>query len=208
MTHTYTLHSVKGWGSTVAEAMLELLEIPYANTYYDKANAAARDVLAPWNPLKQVPTLVRSDGLVMTESAAIALWLVNEHWESSIALPDDDKARALMHRWIVYLAVNVYGAVITGDFPDRWVTDPAGHADFETRARARARECWQAFDAQVQPAPYLLGNTMSALDVYAAVIGRWVGKDWREANCPKTSAAMRLTEQHPIIAKVWARNFG
>ena len=38
-------------------------------------NAAAREALARVNPLMQVPVLVLGDGQVMTESAAIALYL-------------------------------------------------------------------------------------------------------------------------------------
>ena len=41
------------------------------------ADGAAQQALAPAHPITQVPTLMLPDGTVMTESAAISLWLLD-----------------------------------------------------------------------------------------------------------------------------------
>ena len=71
---SYTVFSVPGWGSALAEGMLALCSAPVRIedvTGFDQPGAA-RDRLLRVNPLGQVPTLLLPDGTVMTESAAIA----------------------------------------------------------------------------------------------------------------------------------------
>jgi GST-like protein len=49
---------------------------------------------------------------------------------------------------------------------------------------------------------------MSALDIYLAMVSRWTpGREWILSSCPKLAAAITLTEQNPVIADVWKRNF-
>ena len=51
--------------------------------------------------------------------------------------------------------------------------------------------------------------TISVLDVYVAMIARWrPGRAWIAERCPKAISAVETTERHPVIAEVWARNFG
>jgi GST-like protein len=50
---------------------------------------------------------------------------------------------------------------------------------------------------------------MTALDIYIAMVSRWTpGRTWFVENCPKLAAAVALTEQHPVVVKVWEQNFG
>ena len=60
--------------------MLVLLGIPY--TLIEGATwaeEAARDRVAPVNPMRQIPTLVLPSGEIMTESAAILIHLADCH---------------------------------------------------------------------------------------------------------------------------------
>jgi GST-like protein len=64
-------------------------------------------------------------------------------------------------------------------------------------------------EKSLAPAPYLLGATLSALDVYVAMVSRWSpGRKWFAENCPMLMQAVALTEQHPVISRVWEKNFG
>ena len=71
------LYGTPGWGSAIVEAMLALVGEPYE--FVDVENfdrpGDAQERLVAVNPLRQVPTLVLDDGEVLTETAAIALWL-------------------------------------------------------------------------------------------------------------------------------------
>jgi GST-like protein len=68
---------------------------------------------------------------------------------------------------------------------------------------------WGLLEQNLVPAPYMLGTEMTALDIYIAMVSRWrPGRAWFNEHCPKLAAAVALTEQHPVVAKVWEKNFG
>ena len=201
------LHGCKGCGSTVVEALLELAGMPYTRRVFDWDDRDAWDRLRAVNPLAQVPTLVLDDGTIVTESAAIVLWIAAQRPEARL-LPPGERERALAYRWIVSFATNVYGPIVIGDFPSRWVDGEAAQDSLKSRALQRLRDAWMSFEAAIAPSPYLLGDRLSALDVYVAMIARWrPGRAWIAANCPKAMTAVLLTEAHPVVASVWARNF-
>ncbi len=202
------LHGCKGCGSVVVEALLDLAGEPYTRNIFAWEDKQAWEKLKDVNPLAQVPTLVLDDGTVMTESAGIALWLA-ERFSKTGLLPDDARARALTFRWMVYFATNVYGPIIVGDFPERWVEDRDAQASLKDRSLQRAKDAWLAFEDSVAPDPFLLGRRMSVLDVYVAMIARWrPGRAWLSEHCPQAMSAVAATEATPVIAAAWARNFG
>ena len=201
------LHGCKGCGSAAVEALLELAGARHTRSIFDWDDRAAWDRLRAINPLAQVPTLVLDDGTVLTESAGIALWIADRYPEAHL-LPDDPRARALAFRWIVSFATNVYGPIVVGDFPERWVDGDAARTNLKEHALQRLKDAWLAFEDRVEPSPCLLGATISALDVYVAMISRWrPGRAWIAEHCPKAIAAIEVAERHPVVASAWARNF-
>ena len=118
------LHGCDGCGQTAIEALLELADVPYGRRVFDWSDADAWTRLRKINPHAQVPTLVLDDGTVLTESAAIALWIA-ERFPAAGLLPDAPSMRALAYRWVVSFATNVYVPIVIGDFPERWVDAPA-----------------------------------------------------------------------------------
>jgi len=202
------LYGCKGCGSVVVEALLDLAGEPYDRNLFAWDDKAAWERLKAVNPLAQVPTLVLDDGTVMTESAGIALWLAGRYPTMSL-LPGDATERALAYRWMVSFATNVYGPIIVGDFPERWVEGEEAGTSLKAKATQRLKDAWLAFEDSIAPSPYLLGKRMSVLDVYVAMISRWrPGRAWLNEHCPKAMGAVTLTEAHPSIAATWARNFG
>jgi GST-like protein len=201
------LHGCKGCGSVVVEGLLDLAHIPHVRSIFEWEDQAAWDRLRLVNPLAQVPTLILDDGTVLTESAGIALWIA-DHYPDAQLLPDDPSERALAYRWTVSFATNIYGPIIIGDFPERWVDGDDAHASLKAKAMERLKDAWLSFEASIAPRPYLLGEQISVLDVYAAMISRWrPGRAWLTGHCPKAMASVAVTEAHPVIATTWARNF-
>ena len=74
------LYGVPGWGSAISEMMLTLADIPYQFINVDGFDqpGAQREKLLAINPLCQVPTLLLVDGSIMTETAAIALMILDK----------------------------------------------------------------------------------------------------------------------------------
>src|SRR5688500_5618965 len=76
----YELYGRKGAGSMAVEAVLEECALPYnlSEVKRDASRMPPAEYYAV-NPLGQVPALKLPDGTVMTESAAIVLYLADEH---------------------------------------------------------------------------------------------------------------------------------
>lgn len=208
---TYTLFGQKGFGSTCVEAALELLGLDYRLMVADPlGDAASRHRVESINPVGQVPALILPDDDVMTESAAILIYLGDLHPDSGLAPAADAAERAEYLRWLLFLSSNLYPTFTISDGPHRFSSDPDQHDDLLKHANARRKELWQIMDEAFEgaPGPYLLGESMSLLDVYVAMMSYWAPRrDWFMENCPNLAGAVRATEKHPVIRRVWARNF-
>jgi GST-like protein len=203
------LYGCRGCGSAMVEVPLERAEVEFV---YREVQAwepgPATHALKAVNPLSQVPTLKLADGAIMTESAAIIVALDESYPIASILKAAGDPCRALALRWIVFIAGNMYPVISVGDFPERWVKSDAARAELKEGAVERLKAYWTMLEQALKPAPYLSGGEMTALDIYAAMLSRWrPGRAWVDQNCRQVAAALALSEQDPIVARVWARNF-
>ncbi len=204
----YTLYGCKGCGSVAVEALLRMAQLPYE--YVDAIQWQPEfkriPALERLNPLGQVPVLVLDDGSVMTESAAMLIWL-GEQVPGMV--PADPRARAQFLRWMCFVPASLYSVFSFRDFPERWVEGEAAQTAFRDKLTERQRDMWRTMESALAPAPYALGKDMTVLDVYLAMLSRWSpGRKWVQENCPKLAAAAELTEQHPIVRQTWKENFG
>jgi GST-like protein len=204
----YTLFYCQGCGSSGVEAALELAGANYRREPVDPWEPGpAMDRLRALNPLAQIPTLLTPGGEVLTESVAILIHLIERFPDATLAPPPGSGARTQLWRWLVFLATNIYAAVGVGDHPERWVSEKARDELVEGSIEVRKRS-WRILEEQLSPAPFLLGAQMTVLDIQVAMMSRWRPRRvWFDESCPKLAAAVRLTEESPIVAEVWARNF-
>jgi len=205
---SYTVFSVPGWGSALAEAMLALCCAPVRIedvTGFDRPGAA-RDRLLRVNPLGQVPALLLPDGEVITESAAIALLLSERHPQAGLAPAPGTARRPAFLRRLIWIAANVYPTFTYGDYPDRWVgTDPKSLTTATDRYRERL---WREFESEVSKDAWSLGAQFSALDIYVAVMTHWKPeRAWFAVNCPRLSAIASRADEHSRLKAVLQRNF-
>jgi len=90
--------------------------MPYRRQVFEWDDRDAWDRLRGINPLAQVPTLALDDGTIVTESAAIVLWIAGRHPH---LLPDGESERALDR----LSALDVYVAMISRWRPGRaWLS--------------------------------------------------------------------------------------
>jgi GST-like protein len=205
---SYTLFSVPGWGSALAEAMLALCSAPVAIedvTGFDRPGAA-RDRLLRVNSLAQVPTLVLPEGTVMTESAAIALLLSERHPRAGLAPAAGTPLRPLFLRRLIWIAANVYPTFTYGDYPERWVSADA--KSLKAATDTYREWLWRQFESEVSAASWALGADFSALDVFIAVMTHWrPGRVWFAEHCPRLRAIAARADDHPLLEGVLRRNF-
>ena len=200
------LYGCKGCGSAAVEVILQLARVKYEFVDAIQWQPFQRHIeLEALNPLGQVPVLVLDDGTVMTESTAILLYF-SELMPGMI--PDEDTPRALFYRWMLFVASNLYAVFQFRDFPERWVDGTDAQRAFREKTDARLQACWRILEVELRPAPYVIGAEMTTLDVVLAMCSRWgPGRAWITEQCPRLTAAIHLTEQHPVVNAVWENNF-
>ncbi|WP_285412352.1 glutathione S-transferase family protein [Variovorax sp. efr-133-TYG-130] len=206
----YTLYGAPGSGATPIHAALTLI-----GAQVDTVDIAAwegeaeRERVSGVNPMRQVPALVLPSGEVMTESAAILIWLGDRYPEAGLCPAPDSPLRARYLRWMVYLPAAIYSLFWVRDDPSRLVPDPAGQPAMLDRSAERIAHCWHLMDTQIdEPAPYLLGDRLGMLDLYVTVMSRWTprrARFYREA--PRMAPVVKRVDADPRLAGFWAERF-
>jgi glutathione S-transferase len=208
MTGGFKLYGRPGSGSGACEAVMALTGLPHELIDLQRwtPGGAPAGFLA-LNPFGQVPALVLPGGGVMTESAAICLYLADLAPEAQLApLPGHSK-RASYLRWMVYLAANNYMTAHRFYYPDRHTTAQDGADGVKAAAIQRANFEWTILAGAIGKGPYLLGEEMGAADIYAAMLMSWdLDVPALFKAHPSLKALYSAVARHPKIAPVWRRH--
>lgn len=210
MEKPFTLFSAAGSGGVPAEAAMTLIGLPYeiveAPTWEGEAEQAK---VAGVNPLRQIPALVTPDGETITESAAILLWLADRHPEARLAPSLDSPLRGQFLRWMVFVPAAIYSLFWVRDDPSRLGgPDPEAQARIKAATAERIADCWGMMERQLTPGQYLLGDDLTVLDLYVAVVSRWGPRRQRFYEvAPRMSEVVRRVDADPRLAAFWAERF-
>lgn len=210
MNPAYTIYGALGSGSVPVEATLTLLGQPYAvveaPTWEGEAQQAK---VAGVNPLRQIPALVTPDGETITESAAILIWLADSHPEARLAPAPESPLRAQFLRWMVFVPASIYSLFWVRDEPSRLGgPDPEIQARIKAATAERITDCWAMMERQLTPGRYLLGDEMTVLDLYVAVVSRWGPRRKRFYEvAPRMSEVVRRVDADSRLAAFWAERF-
>ena len=203
------LFGAAGSGSAPVEAALTLAGVEFsvveAATW---AGPGEQAKVARVNPMRQVPALVIDGGEVMTESAAILIWIAERFPESRLAPPPGHADRAQFLRWMSYVSAAIYSLYWAKDEPSRLTEGEASEALLVARTEARIAECWGRMDAQVDPGRYILGDELSVLDLYVAVVSRFRPRRRKFYEvAPKMAACVRRVDDDPRLTAFWAARY-
>ena len=200
-----TLYGARSSGAAAVEAALRIAGEPYRLVEAAKWDTGWKlEELKRANPLAQIPTLVLEDGSVMTESAAILIWLGLRYPQSGL-LPAES-AQAI--RGLVYIAANCYAAIGIIDYPARFCApcDDALSERIRAGAKSRLHEYWRVFADQF--AVHMKPDQPGALDVLAAVVSRWSGaRQHLKEHRAEFHAALEKVEADPRIAEIFERHW-
>ncbi len=179
----YTIYGALGSGSVPVEATLTLLGQPYAvieaPTWEGESEQAKVAVV---NPLKQIPALVTPAGETITESAAILIWLADNHPQAGLAPALDSPERAQFLRWMTFIPASIYSLFWVRDDPSRLVGDDAEmQAKVKAATAERILECWRMMESQVSPGRYEVA--------------------------PRMAEVVRRVDADPRLAAFWAERF-
>ncbi|MDQ0466544.1 GST-like protein [Caulobacter ginsengisoli] len=208
MSDRITVYGALGSGSVPVEAALTLLGAPYdvveGATWEHDPEILAR--VEKVNPLKQIPALVLPDGSIMTESGAMLIWLADSHGRLGPGI--DDPVRAQFLRWMVYVPAAIYSLFWVRDDPSRLSPDPAAGEVIKARTAERILDCWRMMDQQIEPGRFLLGDSLSVLDLYVTVVSRWgAGRRRFREVAPKMAPVVARVDALPELEAFWAARF-
>ena len=154
-----TLYGAEGSGSIAVEAALTLLDVPYSLVEGATwAEESARDRVAAQNPMRQVPTLVLPGGEVMTESAAILLYLADAYPQARLSPKVAESSRRQYLRWMVYVSSAIYSLHWIKPDVKRIGAPPQLRETVVNAVHDRIAFCWNNMDAQLEPGRYLIGD--------------------------------------------------
>ena len=207
-----TLYGAKGSGAVAVEAALQLAGQDYdlIDSYtFDPDDRESGDKVLTANPMRQVPALVLQSGEIVTESAAILVWLAEQHPGARLGPRPGDAKRAQFLRWMSFVSSAIYSLYWVKDDPSRLVPDRAGHAALEQRVLDRIAECWAIMEGQVAPGRYLLGDELSVLDLYVAVVSRFNPRRKRFYEvAPRMGEIVRRVDEDPRLTALWVERMG
>ncbi len=197
-----------GCGSMIVEAALAFAGVPcrLTDVPYLKEGPERTRLLA-LNPLGQVPTLVLDDGTVMTESAAVLLYLDGLAPACGLIPPVGAAARAGFLNRLILLVAAIYPTFTYGDEPQHWTEPGAAAEALRARTDARREALLLAWEATAGPGPFAAGGAVSALDLYLLPMSYWrPRRPWFAANAPRLLAFADAAWAHPALAPVLARH--
>jgi glutathione S-transferase len=175
------LHHFPGNASLTPHMLLEELGVPYELKLVDRTKAAhkAPDYLR-LNPNGLIPVLVepRPGGdLVLYETAAICLHLVDMHPQAGLAPALGSIERAHFYKWLVWMTNTLQATLIHYFYGERLVNegDTAAAAQVKAHAEAQVGAMLDQLDAELarHGRPWLLGERFSVVDLYALMLCRW-----------------------------------
>ena len=114
------------------------------------------------NPKSYVPALLTDDGMLLTEGAAISMYLADQPGGDRIAPKAGTKERYKLQEWLVFIATEIHKS-FSPLF--RKSPDPAFRENLQKRLGFVA--------AHLEKQPFLLGPTFSAADAYLFAVLRW-----------------------------------
>ncbi len=170
----YRLYWAPSTGAFAPDVVLTLTGAPFERQRVDYDNKEQQgETFRSLNPLGQIPVLQLPDGAAITESAAMVLHLVESFPEAGLAPPAGSAERAVFHRWLVFLAVNVYGATLRYYYSERYTSDPTGADSVRQAADRDLQGFYEILQRALDPGPFLTGAAFGAADIYLMMLVDW-----------------------------------
>lgn len=170
----HVLHTSRGSGGFAVHALLEEAGAKYRLVEVDtKAGEHRSPAFLKLNPMGQVPVLELPSGKVMTESAAMVIYLADRLKPGSLAPTPASPARPAYLRWLLFMAVNLYGSDLHVYYPERYTSDPAGAAAVKQAGIEALDRQLAILDDAIGSNRFLLGSRYSAADPYLLMLVHW-----------------------------------
>lgn len=170
-----TLHYYPGNASMTPHLLLRELGVPFNLQLVDRAqNAHKSPAYLKLNPNGLIPVLQDGD-LVLYETAAIVLHLLDTHPQAGLAPAVGTPERAEFYKWLMWLSGSVQALMPHYFYTDRLVApgNTAGAAEVKAQVEAKLNTLFDQIEQRLSEHPWMGGAQFSALDPYTFMLCRW-----------------------------------
>jgi glutathione S-transferase len=170
----YSLYFSPGSASMAPHAVLEEIGAPYTLKQVDISRDKPRDPeYLKLNPHGRVPTLVVDGKQSIYEAAAICMYLADRHPNADLAPAISDPRRGLYYQWLAYLTNTLQAEYLLYYYPERNTTNAAHAPEVKAKALEQLVAIWDHIDRALAKRSYLLGDKLSACDLYLHMLYSW-----------------------------------
>ena len=166
------LYYYPSYASMVPHMLMEEIGLDYELVFTDRyANAHKSEAFLRLNPNGLIPVFEEGD-LVLYETAAICLHLVDRHLGACLAPAIGTADRAHFYKWLMWLATALHPALSMYLHPDTWASDRSVVTQLKASAEAKVSDSLNVIDAELgkRGGPWLLGDAYCAVDPYALMV--------------------------------------
>ncbi len=167
------LYSMPGTCALSVHIALEWTRVPY-----DLELMAHGDNRQPSyliiNPSGKVPAIVLDDGRVLTQAAAILIWLVDSHPEARLgARSDRALERFELDERLAYFTSEVHASFGPFFAPSRYLDEDSRFDALKAKSLEQVSDHMSALDGMLGGASFILNDRRSVADAYLYVLTRW-----------------------------------
>ena len=200
-----TLHYYPGNASMTPHLLLRELGVPFSLQLVDRAaNAHKAPAYLKLNPNGLIPVLQDGD-LVLYETAAIVLHLLDTHPQAGLAPAVGTAERAEFYKWLMWLSGSVQALMPHYFYTDRLVApgNTAGAAEVKAQVEAKLNTLFDQIEQRLSAHPWMGGAQFSALDPYTFMLCRWTRGMQRPARTlPHTGPYLQRMLARPAVQQV------
>jgi glutathione S-transferase len=173
--------------------MLEEIGQPYELRFVDlRAGEQRHPEFRKLNPMGKVPLLLDGDTII-TEVAAIGLYLADRYALGTLAPRPDEAARGPYFRWSMFPSAVIEPAAMAKASSWEYRVGQAGFGDFESMSNS--------IEVALEGGPWLLGDRFSMADVIFGSTIRYLQRfKMLEATSATTSYVERLSARPASLA--------
>ena len=187
MTSVLTLYTNPMSRGRTARWMLEEIGLPYEVHNVAFGQAMKSPAYTAINPMGKVPALTHGD-VVVTETAAILMYLADLVPEKQLAPPVGDPARGSYYRWLCFVAGPVEAASTARNLGLTLTPEQSMSAGFGSHEMVVG-----TLEQTLSQGPYLCAGHFTAADLYMAA---WVGWGMQCGDLPRSGVFSEYAERH------------
>lgn len=193
----YTLYTIPGSCSSGITILLEKLQLEY--TPVKREDVSNYSDIVPTN---QVPALQTPDGQIITEGAAIVLYLLEKH--DSPMLPADLSRKAEFLRWLMFDYATLhpaYGRMFAIQYKIQM--DESEKKIVLQQSADYVSSLWAILDKELETKSYITGDQPTIVDYLAAIYSSW-GNNFQDVDITLGKNVKRLIDQVSALAEFQA----